>query len=59
MEQLKEAQHRVKVAGLDHKVTLLFCDYRDMQVTSSRANLTQRIRSSVPMSDPGFTVSWW
>ena len=29
-EQLAEAQARVTAAGLDDKVTLLFCDYRDV-----------------------------
>ena len=29
-EQLKEAQQRVKAAGLEEKVTLVFCDYRDL-----------------------------
>ena len=29
-EQLEEATARVKAAGLDDKVTLLFCDYRDI-----------------------------
>jgi cyclopropane-fatty-acyl-phospholipid synthase len=31
MEQLKEAQQRVKAAGLGDRITLLFCDYRDVQ----------------------------
>ena len=28
-EQLSEATARVKAAGLEERVTLLFCDYRD------------------------------
>ena len=43
MEQLKEAQYRVKVAGLAHRITLLFCDYRDIQVS-----LSESLRTSVP-----------
>jgi cyclopropane-fatty-acyl-phospholipid synthase len=30
-EQLAEANGRVKAAGLQDSVTLLFCDYRDCQ----------------------------
>ena len=30
MEQLKEAQHRVKAAGLSDRITLLYCDYREL-----------------------------
>ena len=31
MEQLKEAQQRVKAAGLSDHITLLYCDYRELQ----------------------------
>lgn len=30
MEQLKEAQQRVKAAGLSDRITLLYCDYREL-----------------------------
>lgn len=30
-EQLAEANARVKAAGLQDSITLLFCDYRDVQ----------------------------
>ena len=30
MEQLKEAQQRVKAAGLSEQIRLLYCDYREL-----------------------------
>lgn len=30
MEQLKEAQRRVKAAGLADRITMLYCDYREL-----------------------------
>ena len=33
--QLKEAQGRVKAAGLDGRITLLFCDYRELAGTAT------------------------
>ena len=30
MEQLKEAQQRVKEAGVADSITLLYCDYREL-----------------------------
>lgn len=33
--QLKEAQQRVKAAGLDGRISLLFCDYRDIPGTAA------------------------